>query len=105
MTRETERCQGEFLWKCSLNSISMKRQLTHRCRLHLHEGECGTPHPESVKVYKLSRILSLATERPYLRHKGFLLYFNVIMLSPKVENVSQGKIKKEVYGRNISNIK
>lgn len=28
MTRETELCQGEFLWKCSLNSISMKRQLT-----------------------------------------------------------------------------
>lgn len=66
MTRETEQCQGEFLWKCSLNSISMKRQLTHRCKLRLHEGECDAPHPESVKVYKLFVYFKFRQQRGHI---------------------------------------
>lgn len=66
MTRETERCQGEFLWKCSLNSISMKRQLTRRCRLRLHEREWDAPHPESVKVYKLFTYFKFRQQRGHI---------------------------------------
>lgn len=99
MTRETELCQGEFLWKYCLNSISMKRQLT--------DVDC-TCMKESVMHHTLnltrsinfSCIFSLGNKEAILKHthtqKRFLLYCNVIILAPIVEKISQGG-KKSIW--------
>lgn len=94
MTRETERCQGEFLWKCSLNSISMKRQLTRRWRLRCMKESVLYHTLNLSRSINFSHILSSGNREAIFKTQRFSSLCQCNYVIPKGRKCKPGENKK-----------
>lgn len=93
MTRETEQCQGGFFWKCSLNSTSMKRQLTDVSCLCMKESVLYHTLNLSRSI-NFSHILSLGNREAILKTQRFSSLIQCNHVIPKGRKCKPGENQK-----------